>query len=151
MLIRRKALMILGKVIGKTSTKQFGFRVENTAHKFEYVQVMHSSGNFVLGQIEEIEKDSERSVAFCHVIGFRDDEDKLQVLKSPLDPGVEVLRAEDDFIQDILGLEKKKNSAYIGILDGREHLKVYLDMNKVLSKHAVILAKSGSGKNNRMF
>src|SRR3990167_7043651 len=138
--------MILGKVIGKTSTKQFAFKIEGSAHIFEYVQIMHSSGNFVLAQIEEIEKDSERSVAFCSVIGYRDDEGKLQVLKSPLDPGVEVLCAEDDFIQDILGLEKKKNSAYIGILDGREHLKVYLDMNKVLSKHAVILAKSGSGK-----
>lgn len=138
--------MILGKVIGKTSTKQFAFKVEDTAHKFEYVQIMHSSGNFVLAQIEEIEKDSERSVAFCHVIGYKDDERKMQGLKSPLDPGVEVLRAEDDFIQDILGLEKKKNSAYIGILDGRENLKVYLDMNKVLTKHAVILAKSGSGK-----
>lgn len=138
--------MILGKVIGKTSTKQFAFKVEGSAHIFSYVQVMHSSGVFVLAMIEEIEKDSERSVAFCSVIGYRDDEGKLQTLKSPLDPGVEVLRAEDDFIQDILGLEKKKNSAYIGILDGREHLKVYLDMHKVLSKHVVILAKSGSGK-----
>lgn len=138
--------MILGRVIGKTSTKQFAFKVESAAHKFEYVQVMHSSGSFVLAQIEEIEKDSERSVAFCHVIGFRDDEGKMQILKSPLDPGIEVLRAEDDFIQDTLGLEKKKNSAYIGILDGREHLKVYLDLNKVLSKHVVVLAKSGSGK-----
>ncbi|MDP3729094.1 MAG: DUF87 domain-containing protein [bacterium] len=138
--------MILGRVIGKTSTKQFAFKVEDTAHKFEYVQVMHYSGVFVLAMIEEIEKDSERSVAFCCVIGFRDDEGKLQTLKSPLDPGVEVLRAEDDFIKDILGLEKKKNSAYIGILDGRDHLKVYLDMHKVLSNHVVILARSGSGK-----
>ncbi len=138
--------MILGKVIGKTSTKQFAFKVEDRAQIFEYVQVMHHSGDFVLAQIEEIEKDSERSVAFCHVIGYRDDEGKLQIIKSPLDPGVEVLRADDDFIQEILGLEKKKNSAYIGILDGREHLKVYLDMNKVLSKHVVVLAKSGSGK-----
>lgn len=138
--------MILGKVIGKTSTKQFAFKVEGSAHIFEYVQVMHSSGEFILAQIEEIEKDSERSVAFCSVIGYRDDEGKLQSLKYPLDPGVEVLRADDDFIQDILGLEKKKHSAYIGILDGREHVKVYLDMHKVLSKHAVILAKSGSGK-----
>lgn len=139
-------MMILGKVIGKTSTKQFAFKVEDTAHIFSYVQVMHSSGVFVLAMIEEIEKDSERSVAFCSVIGYRDEEGKLQTLKSPLDPGIEVLRAEDDFIKDILGLEKKKSSAYMGILDGREHLKVYLDMHKVLSKHVVILAKSGSGK-----
>ncbi len=138
--------MILGRVIGKTSTKQFAFKVEDKAHIFEYIQVMHSSGVFVLAQIEEIEKDSERSVAFCHVIGYRDDEGRLQMLKSPLDPGIEVLRAEDDFIKDILGLEKKKNSAYIGILDGREHLKVYLDLHTVLSKHVVVLAKSGSGK-----
>jgi len=138
--------MILGRIVGKTSTKQFAFKVEGEAHKFAYVQVMHASGTFVLAQIEEIEKDSERSVAFCQVIGYRDAEGKLHALTSPLDPGVEVLRAEDEFIQDILGLEKKNNSAYIGILDGREKLKVYLDLNKVLTKHAVILAKSGSGK-----
>ncbi|MBI5797728.1 DUF87 domain-containing protein [Candidatus Woesearchaeota archaeon] len=138
--------MILGRIIGKTSTKQFAFKVEGDAHIFDYVQVMHNSGDFALAQIEEIEKDSERAVAFCSFIGYRDEEGKLQGLKSPVDPGIEVLRADDEFVRDILGLEKGKHSAYIGVLDGRDALKVYLDLDKVLSRHVVVLAKSGSGK-----
>lgn len=138
--------MILGKIVGKSSTKQFTFQVIGDARKFEYVQVMHSSGFFVLAQIEEIEKDPEKTLAFCNILGYRDETHDLQRLSFPLDPGVEVLRADDDFIRDVLGLEKKKNAAYIGFLDGRDSLKVYLDLDTVLSKHVSVLAKSGSGK-----
>lgn len=107
---------------------------------------MHSSGQFVLAQINEIEKDREKTIAFCSIIGFRNEKGKLQSLKSPLDPDTEILKAEDQFIQEVLGLEEDKNKAYIGILDGRDNLKVYLDLNKVLTKHVTVLAKSGSGK-----
>ena len=138
--------MILGKIVGKSSTKQFTFHVDGDAKKFEYVQVMHSSGIFVLAQIEEIEKDPEKTLAFCNIIGYRDETKDLQRLTYPLDPGVEVLHADDDFIRDVLCLEKKKNAAYIGFLDGRDKLKVFLDLDTVLTKHVSVLAKSGSGK-----
>ncbi len=83
--------MILGNIVGKTSTKQFRFQVNGDAHKFEYVQVMHSSGEFVLGQIEEIERDHDKTIAFCNVIGYRGEDGALRNLKFPLDPSVECL------------------------------------------------------------
>ncbi|MAG77947.1 ATPase [archaeon] len=46
----------------------------------------------------------------------------------------------------ILGLEGKENNAYIGKLEGRDKLKVFLDLNQILTKHVNVLAKSGSGK-----
>ncbi|MEA3379241.1 MAG: ATP-binding protein [Nanoarchaeota archaeon] len=138
--------MILGKITGKLSTHKFKFQIRANAKKFEYVQVMHKRNNFVLAQIQEIEKDTDKSIATCYVIGYRDEEGFLKPLRSPFEPNSEVLRAEDGFIKKILGLESKPNTAYIGTLEGRDNLKVYLDLNKLLTKHVVILAKSGMGK-----
>lgn len=136
--------MILGKIIGKVSTKEFSFKIENKAEKFQYVQIMHE-GKYVLGQIIEIEKDIEKTVGICNVIGYRDSDKVLKTLKTPLEPNIEVLDAKRDFIKETLGLEKNNNSAYIGKLSYYD-IDVYLDLNKLLNKHISILAKSGSGK-----
>ncbi len=138
--------MILGKITGKLSTQEFKFHITGKAKKFDYVQVMHGDGQYVLGQIIEIENDHGRSEAFCNVIGFRTKAGTLRPLRVPLEPDTEVLFAEDDFIKETLGLESKPNTAYIGTLEGRDNLKVYLDLNKLLTKHMIILAKSGAGK-----
>lgn len=138
--------MILGRITGRITTTNFQFNVEGDARKFEYVQIMHQDFGFVLGQITEITKDSEKTIAQCSIIGYRNEEGKLKHLNYPLEPGTEVLFAEDSLISTILGLEGKQNNAYVGILEGREKLKVYLDLNNILTKHVNILAKSGSGK-----
>jgi len=138
--------MILGKIIGKSTTKDFLFLVEDDARKFDFIQVMHESGKFILAQIEEIEKFPDKIIAYCSIIGFKDEHNKLTGVRTPLDPGVEVLKAEDEFIQETLKLEEKKDTAYIGTLDGHPSIKVYLNLNKVLTKHLSVLAKSGSGK-----
>jgi uncharacterized protein len=138
--------MILGKIIGKTSTRDFKFEISDHAKKFDYVQIFHSNGFYILAQIEEIEKDHNSTVASCNIIGYRGENGKLNSLRSPLDPGIEVLHAEDEFIQEVLGLEADENTGYIGTLDGHPNLKVHLNLNKVLTKHVAILAKSGSGK-----
>src|SRR3989344_7300747 len=106
--------MILGRIVGKVSTKNFNFRIENRAEKFEYIQVMHE-GKYVLGQIIEIEKDIEKAIAICNIIGYRNN-NILTGLKTPFEPGIEVLRAEENFIRETLGLEKSRNGAYIGKL-----------------------------------
>ena len=49
--------MILGNIIGKTSTKEFMFLVRGNAKKFDYVQVL-SADSYILGQIIEIEKEN---------------------------------------------------------------------------------------------
>ena len=134
--------MILGKITGKTSTLEFNFTAKGDVNKFDYVQIINNE-RYVLGQIFEIEKSNE-TVAKCNVIGYRGD-NKLKTLLNPLNPGTEVLKADNEFIQEILDLKKKDNSAFIGKLN-RYDLNVYLDMDKLLTKHVSILAKSGSGK-----
>ncbi len=136
--------MILGKTIGKTSTTGFDFVITGDAKKFQYVQLM-SQENFVLGQIIEIEKEKE-AIAQCIVLGYRDLGGVLRNLRVPLEPGIEVLEAQDEMIRNVLGLKEDLTYAYIGKLDGHDNIKVFLDINKLLTKHICILAKSGSGK-----
>src|SRR3989338_3511841 len=136
--------MILGNIIGKTSTRDFSFSVKHEINKFDYVQVMLKD-KYILAQILEIEKNSNETTAKCNILGYRQD-NKLKQLLSPLEPGSEVLKSDKDFIKEVLDLKENKNSAFIGNLQRYDNLKVYLDLNKLLTKHVSILAKSGSGK-----
>lgn len=138
--------MILGTITGKLSTNSFKFKVTGDAKKFEYLQIMHKEGQYVLAQILEIEREGSETIAICETIGYRDDKGILRGLKSPFEPETHVLRAQDDFIKDTLGLDKKKDSAYFGILDGRENLRVYIDLNKMLTRHVFFTGRTGSGK-----
>jgi len=138
--------MILGRIIGRVSTNSFSFEINGQAKKFGYVQVAHKDSGYVLAQILEIENTSNSSIAKCGVIGYRNEDNLLRGLRIPFEPGTEVLRAEDDFIRKILGLEESPNTAYMGVLDGREKLKVYINLDKLLNKHLFITGKSGSGK-----
>ena len=135
--------MILGNIVGKTSTLEFSFLVKHEVNKFDYVQVPFKD-DYVLAQILEIEK-SNATIAKCNIIGYRKDE-KLKQLLSPLEPGCEVLKADESFIKEVLDLKEDRNSAFVGSLQRYNNLKVYLDLNKLLTKHVSILAKSGSGK-----
>ena len=56
-----------------------------------------------------------------------------------------MLRAEDDFIKEIIKLEDTEKGAFIGRLEGK-NIDVHLDLTKLLTKHVAILAKSGAGK-----
>ncbi|MBS3149312.1 ATP-binding protein [Candidatus Woesearchaeota archaeon] len=136
--------MIFGNIIGKGTTKEFKFLVTGDAKKFDFVQVLNKE-KYVLANILEIERDENQTIAFCGIIGFIDN-GLLSILRSPLEPGSEVLYASDDLVMEILGLTDNKNGAFIGHLYGRSNIKVFLDINKLLSKHISIIAKSGFGK-----
>lgn len=138
--------MILGRIVGRILTNSFKFVVEGNAKKFQYVQILHKDSYYVLAQIVELEKDIKETIAYCNILGYRDEQGILRPLSTPFEPGQEVLRATDDFIKKTLGLEEKENAFYLGTLEGRDNIRVYLDLNKVLTKHISILAKSGSGK-----
>lgn len=137
--------MLLGKICGKCSTNTFDFFVEEIAQKFEYVQVKHPDNFYVLAQIVEIEKSNGETKAKCNVLGYRS-KGILRNLRTPLEPGSEVHFAEDDFIKSTLDLKKDKYGAYMGILEGRDNIPVFLDMNKMISKHVAVLARTGAGK-----
>lgn len=136
--------MILGKIIGKITTNEFRFLVDEETSKFEYVQVYHKLYDYVLCQIIEIEKDSAKTIAYCQVLGYKD-KNKIKKPRVPFDPDSEVLLAEDEFIKQVIKLEEGKKGALIGKLDGHD-INVHLDLNKVLTMHLAVLAKSGSGK-----
>ncbi len=136
--------MILGRITGKTTTSEFKFTAEKEVKKFEYIQVYHEVYEYVLCQIVEIEKQEKETIAYCQAIGYKDN-GRVKKPRIPFTPGTEALEAEDEFIRNIISLEKTGEPAHIGKLDGKD-IDVYLDLNKVLSMHLAVLAKSGSGK-----
>ncbi len=136
--------MILGKITGKTTTNEFRFVAEKETRKFEYLQVYHEVYEYVLCQVVEIEKQEQETIAYCQAIGYKDN-GRVKKPRIPFTPGTEVLEAENEFIRSIISLEKTGEPAYIGKLDGKD-VDVFLDLNKVLSMHLAVLAKSGSGK-----
>lgn len=144
---------MLGRIIGKATTNGFSFEiksgekpVEEVVKKFDYIKVMHKVYGFVLCQVIEIEVTSESKIAKCAVIGFKDKKtSKIKKLKIPFDIGSEIFIAEDELIKEIIALEDSTNGAYIGNLEGK-NIPVYLDLQKVLTKHLAVLAKSGAGK-----
>ena len=136
--------MILGKIFGKTTTTKFKFIVTGKAKKFDFIQVHHPDYGYVLCQITEIERDEEKTVASCFVIGYKDD-GHIKRPRVPFHSDTEVLLADNDFIGEIIKLDKSDKGAYIGLLDGKK-IKVFLDLKKLLTKHIAILAKTGAGK-----
>jgi DNA helicase HerA-like ATPase len=137
--------MILGHIRGKITTTHFSFEIERETKKFEFVQIYHKLYNYVLCQVVEIERNS-KDIAKCVVLGRLDDKNNVKGIRVPFDHDAEVLRAEDKLIKRIIQLDSKKDaSAFIGILDGR-HIEIYLNLQKLLTKHVAILAKSGAGK-----
>lgn len=138
--------MILGRIIGKTTTHGFEFTVEQSVNKFDYCQVFHKDNGYVLCQVVELEKTSEKVIGKCVILGYKDKAGRIKQLRSPFDVNTEVLKAEEDFIKSIvIGNEDTKNGAFLGRLEGTE-IDVFLELNKLLTKHVAVLAKSGSGK-----
>lgn len=138
--------MILGKINGKTTTTRFSFIVESPkAKKFDYVQVLHEEYGYILCQIVEMTRDSEKTIAFCNILGYKDKRGRIKQIRTPFMPGSEVLFAQDKFISDVIKLDSAKEGAYIGLLDGKS-IPVTLNLKKLLTKHIAVLAKTGAGK-----
>ncbi|MFT4283043.1 MAG: ATP-binding protein [Candidatus Woesearchaeota archaeon] len=136
--------MILGKITGKITTNDFKFTVEKETKKFEYVQVYHKAYEYVLCQVIELETDHEKTIAYCQILGYKD-KGRIKKIRIPFEPNTEVLKAEDEFIRKVIKLEESSYNAFVGRLDGKE-IPVQIDLNKVLTMHLAVLAKSGSGK-----
>ena len=135
---------MLGKIRGKTTPTQFSFDVEDSVRNLEYVKVYHGEQGYVLCQVVDVEKSEDTTVAHCNVVGYRD-EGRLKVPRTPFDPETEVLLADDEFIAETIKIEDSTRGGHLGTLNGR-NIPVNLDLNKVLTKHMSVLAKSGSGK-----
>ena len=136
--------MLLGKIIGKATTTQFQFLVTSAkTRKFQFIQISHADYGFVLGQVMELERSQEEMIGRCSVIGYKDSDGNVKGIRTPFTIGTEILEAEDSFIQNIIELDGE--GAFIGTLEGKD-IKINMDLQKMLTKHLCVLAKSGAGK-----
>lgn len=134
----------IGKISGRTSTHAFNFKVSNNVSKWDYIKVNHPEVGQVLGQVIEIMRSTEEETAECMIVGYRTERGFLRKPRTPLSPSTEVFHSDDEFVKSTLGLVK--SGLYLGLLEGREKLKTFLDPQKLITKHLAVLAKSGAGK-----
>ncbi len=137
--------MILGTITGKITTSEFQFVITGFAQKLDFVQVYHEDYGYVLCQILEIIRDPNQTIGQCTIIGYKSESGTIGLPRVPFANASEVLRAEDEFISQIIKLDSKEMGALIGKLEGR-NIPVYLNLQNLLTKHISVLAKSGAGK-----
>ena len=84
--------------------------------------------------------------AKVRIIGDVDDPE-LRNPKVPPLPGTPVYRASDELLKQLFG---HRGVGYIrlGVLAARPSIPVYLDVNKMVTRHLAILAVTGAGKSN---
>lgn len=136
--------MLVGKIVGRTSPEWFQFEVTNIVKKMDFVAAMDPERHWVLGRIEGIVQERDKARAKVYVIGYADKRGRVRTPRMPFKPGSFVYKADDGLIKKVLGL--KSSGLYVGLLDGSESLKVYLDPKILITKHLAVLAKSGFGK-----
>lgn len=80
------------------------------------------------------------------VFGYRDERGVLRRPSTPLSAGKPVYLADNEFIEDVIGLSGyERSGAHIGTLKGHD-LPVNLDINEMIQKHIAVIARTGSGK-----
>lgn len=135
----------IGEVTNRTSTTDFNFIVnKNSVKKWDYIEVIHPEVGSILAQVTDLEKKDSTTSATCIVIGKRTERGFLRKPKTPIEPKSKVYYANDKIITENLGLSEK--GLYIGLLEGRESLKVRINAEKLIKKHLAVLAKTGAGK-----
>ncbi len=155
---------MVGITFGDVGITSLKCNVCRPVDKGEYVMMAHPTADWVLGQVEGVERKTNLSVemameismgeevdieetviANVKVIGFRDNRGLLKTPGNPFRAGEKIYIADDRLIRDVLGLKEDKNGAYVGKLRGHE-IDVRLNINTIAQKHLSVLAKTGSGK-----
>ncbi len=136
--------MLIGEVIGKTTPKEFSCKLYQEAKTHDFVAVKDQYNKWVLGFIENIETLPEgEMIANCRLIGYREN-DILVSPRTPIKPGTLVYKANKDLLSEIFRFDV--SGVYIGVLENNPEVKVYLDIESLISKHLAVLATTGSGK-----
>ncbi len=135
--------MLLGKISGSVTTKDFSFRGEARVRKMQYLVVKDFEGKWILAYADSIVKYPSKTLVNAKVIGYRDSRGFLKQITVPFEPETPVFMAEEDFIRKTLGL--KDEGLYVGVLSGY-NIHVSLPIKHLITKHIAVLAKSGAGK-----
>jgi DNA helicase HerA-like ATPase len=162
----QQKMTVVGYIYGNVGSTEFNFAVDGqNIQKFDYIFAPHKEGN-MLAQVMDIRQHSDlhfnnaasimksggtpsftaKLTASAGVIGYRDKEGLLQSPRTPFSAGTAIMRAEENLIRHVLGLNaSKEDGAYIGLLKGH-NIRVFLNIDALVQKHICILAKTGGGK-----
>ncbi len=135
--------MLLGKISGKVTTKEFNFEAEAKVKKLDFVAVKTPEGEWVTAYIDNIIRYADRTIAEARVIGYRNERGFLISPNVPFAPKTPVFSASEELIKNTLGLPE--DGLYIGLLEGYK-IKINLPVKQLVTKHVSILAKTGAGK-----
>ncbi|MBN2331065.1 MAG: ATP-binding protein [Candidatus Aenigmarchaeota archaeon] len=135
--------MLLGKISGRVTTKEFVFEAEAKVKKLDYVAVKTPEGEWVTAYIDNIIRYADRTKAEARVIGYRNPRGFLIAPNVPFAPQTPVFSASEEQIKNTLGLPEE--GLYIGKLEGY-NINVNLPVKQLVTKHVSILAKTGAGK-----
>ncbi|MCA1811250.1 MAG: ATP-binding protein, partial [Halobacteriales archaeon] len=155
----------VGIIYGNVSSTSFDIAVGDSGLKrLDYVEV-ESEGHRVLAQVDAVLRRSSLSYeqavslpegiaadaqdqlsANVRVIGYQDQQGRIQTPRTPFRAGVPVYLADDRLVTTVLGLEQSaEGGAYLGFVKG-SRIPVALSMDTVAQKHLSVLAKTGAGK-----
>ncbi len=136
--------MLLGEIVGKTTPKEFSFKLFQEAKTHDFVAVKDQHNKWILGYIENIETLPEGDmIANCRLIGYKE-KGILVAPRTPIKPGTLVYKANKELLSEIFNFDP--NGLYIGVLENNFDVKVYLEIESLISKHLAVLATTGSGK-----
>ncbi len=85
--------MMLGRISGSVTTKDFSFKAEAKVKKLQYVSVKDFEGKWILGYVDSITNYMNSTLAKAKVIGFRDSRNFLKPLPVPFEPNTPETRA----------------------------------------------------------
>ncbi len=162
--------MVVGQVIGSTTLRNFKFVIkegeEEKVKRDEFVIVEEAvTGKAVLGVVKDIIisnellpdefgrdlrladiilKEGEYPVPIVKVLGIETDEG-LEIPRHGIKPGAGVQLAPDELLDRILQQDPARG-AYVGTLSTRDTVRIYVNVNELVSRHCAVLAMTGAGK-----
>ncbi|MEM0324468.1 MAG: ATP-binding protein [Candidatus Aenigmatarchaeota archaeon] len=156
--------MIIGRCVGEARINEVTFISTKMPEIGQYV-ILEYDNKKILGMIEdlirfnptineellseeEIEsiKKFEESYVIKGKIKILGDIENLKLPKIPPEPGTAIKIATKEILEKIFGKDEKSIS--IGKLLTNENVEVYVNVNKMISRHLAILSITGAGKSN---
>jgi DNA helicase HerA-like ATPase len=136
--------MIIGKIVGETTASECQFKTDKKIRFGEYVMVKNIDDENVLGVIKNIKASGDHFICSVKVLGVLKG-NKLLPNRSPIVYGGDVCLGDEEILKSLFYNEK---GIKIGHLLTRESINVYLDIDKLVSRHFAVLAVTGGGKSN---
>ena len=158
----------VGIIFGKVHIQHFQIAVYESSKllKDEYLMVEHPEGKllcivlditrdskvnaktaFDMIQTNSIADISGSLIADIGVLGMKNTDKaypgRTTMPRTPLNAGLKLHRASEEFISDVLGFERR--GAYVGLLRNYR-IPIRLDYNGLVQRHLAIIASTGGGK-----